>query len=86
MHPAVSVFGPDESDWLVTLVLKTGASQTRRITPGKVGEEQALQFALAVAGVSPREVDAWSIRRVGDRRLAPPDDPFAQMLKRRMRT
>jgi hypothetical protein len=85
MHHAVGLFGPSESDWLVTLVLRDGAVRTRRVSPGTVSEENAVRFAVLSERLAAKEIDGWSIRRVGDRRVSAPDDPFAELLRRRMR-
>lgn len=85
MIPAqAALFQPDESDWLVTLILRCGTVRTRRVSPGRVSEEQAVKSAVAAERLAPRDIDGWSIRRVGDRRIAAPDDPFAEMMRRRM--
>ena len=81
---AASLFSPDESDGLVTMILTSGVVRTRRVSPGRVSEELAVRSAVAAERLDPRDIDAWSIRRVGDRRIAAPDDSFAEMMRRRL--
>jgi hypothetical protein len=85
MHQAVGLFGPSESDWIVTLVLRDGTARTRRVSPGTVSEEHAVRCAVMSERVDLKGIDGWSIRRVGDKRVAAPDDAFAELLRRRMR-
>lgn len=74
--------GVGDTDWIVSVVQNDGRAWSRRINPGTVSEEAALGFALSASGVRPHEVDRWSIRRAGDRKIVL-DDPFATLLRRR---
>jgi len=78
-----NAFQPSDTDWLVSFVYKDGRIRTRRISPGIVSEEQAVQYALAAEVARVSDIDSWSIRRVGDRMIAAPDDAFAQLIARR---
>lgn len=71
-----------DNDWVISVVQNDGRHWSRRISPGSVSEEAALGFALSASGVRPHEVDRWSIRRAGDRKIVL-DDPFAALLRRR---
>jgi hypothetical protein len=81
---AANCFAPSDSDWVVTLVFKDGRTVNRRINPGTVTEEHAVGFAIASEQARYADIDQWSIRRAGDRKIVL-EDGFAEFLKRRMR-
>lgn len=79
-----SLFTPSDSDWVVTLVTKTGASVTRRISPGTMDEPRALRVALGASSMTGNEIDTWTIRRAGDRSIVRDEvDSFLDALRRR---
>jgi len=83
---AAEAFSPSETDWVVTIVHKNGAVRNRRVSPGRITEEQAIGFALAAEGVGVSQIDFARARRASDRSLdlSPADAFLARM--RRLRT
>ncbi|NDF13236.1 MAG: hypothetical protein EB060_10550 [Proteobacteria bacterium] len=88
MHPhlgsVANVWTPSDSDWIVSITFKDGASINRRICPGTITEEQAIHYALAAHDRKYADVDAWRVRRASDRTVVEFDQSFAAFLKRRI--
>ena len=84
----VSVMGPSGSDWIVTLHFHDGKVETRRVTPGRVTDEQAFRYALAASGRPFAAVTDAEIRRAGDAPRAvieKADEDIARMVARARR-
>lgn len=84
----LSVMGPSGADWIVTLHFHDGKVETRRVTPGRVTDEQAFRYALAASGRPFAAVKDAEIRRAGDAPRAvieKADDDIARMVARARR-
>ena len=83
---AMAVVMPDGSDWLVTVVPRSGPVRNRRISPGTITEDQAVEIALSVERLRRDQLRDLSVRRVGDRRLEVPTagDPLSDLIRRIM--
>ena len=80
----IGILGPSDSDWIVTLTTKDGATVTRRVTPGRISEEQAVRFAMNASEILLVNLECFSIRRASDRSLVENGDQFlAELWKRR---
>jgi hypothetical protein len=79
-----SLFEPNGSDWLVSLVLDDGTIVNRRFSPGSMTEQQALAMALHIARVSPERCKDAIVQRVGQAKVieAAPDDHFERLMRR----
>ena len=60
----MGVMGSGPADWLVTLFLRDGTVSTRRVAPGKVTADQAVDVALLSEGVGMEKVVDVNVRRV----------------------
>ena len=58
--------GPCGADWIVAIHFKDGTVETRRVTPGRVTDEQAFRYALAASGRPLSMVRDATIRRAQD--------------------
>lgn len=81
----IPLFGPSESDWIVTLVTKAGKIISRRVSPGRLDEESAVRVALNASEVSLANLDCYSIRRAADRSLVTNGDEFLAELRAKKR-
>jgi hypothetical protein len=61
----LSTFQPDGDDWIVSLRFKDGTVETRRLTPGRITERQALSFAINASGRLVEEVEDATLMRAG---------------------
>jgi hypothetical protein len=62
----VASMGPCGADWIVAIHFKDGTVETRRVTPGRVTDEQAFRYALAASGRPLSMVRDATIRRAQD--------------------
>lgn len=80
----IGILGPSDSDWIVTLVTKDGRVVTRRMTPGRISEEQAVRFAMNASEILLSNLDYFTVRRASDRSLVENGDQFlAELWKKR---
>lgn len=80
----MGLFGPSESDWIVTLIRKDGGIVTRRIAPGRISEEMAVRAAMNASEILLSDLDAFTIRRASDRSIEENGDQFlAELWKKR---
>ena len=77
----VPLFGPSDSDWIVTIVTKAGKIISRRVSPGRLEEETAVRVAMSASEISIGDLDSYTIRRAADRSLAVNGDEFLAHLK-----
>jgi len=79
-----SLFEPNGSDWLVSLVIDDGTIVNRRFSPGSMTEQQVLTMALHIARVSPERRKDAIVQRVGQAKVieAAPDDDFERLMRR----
>lgn len=66
---AANVFNPSDSDWVVSFRYRDGVERRRRVCPGTVTEQQAIDFALAAEGRAIYEVEWMAARRASDKTL-----------------
>ena len=81
----MGLFGPSESDWVVTLIRKDGGVVTRRIAPGRISEEMAVRAAMNASEVMLSNLEAFTIRRASDRSLEENGDQFLAELWKKKR-
>lgn len=81
----VSLFGPSDQDWIVTLVTKDGRVVNRRVSPGKIEEEAAVRFAMCASEIMLADLDSFSVRRACDRSLVTNGDEFLAELRKKKR-
>jgi hypothetical protein len=62
----VGLFTPDADDWVVALHFRDGTVETRRVSPGRLTERQALGYAIAASGRLVAEVSDARLTRVGN--------------------
>ena len=81
----IPLFQPSDSDWVVTLVVKTGDVISRRVAPGRVSEEAAVRAAMCASMIDMCNLETYSIRRAEDRSLTieTNGDSFLEMLRRK---
>jgi len=60
------VFQPSDSDWVVTIAFRDGVVRSRRISPGRIKEEEAVSFALSAERRRIEEVESIHARRASD--------------------
>jgi hypothetical protein len=60
------VFAPSDSDWVITIAYRDGVVRSRRINPGRITEEQAVNFALAADRRTVHEIASVQARRASD--------------------
>jgi len=81
----VSLFGPSDKDWIVTLVTKSGRIHSRRVSPGTIEEEAAVRVAMNASEVLLVDLDCYSVRRAADRSLVENGDDFLAALRAKKR-
>ena len=81
----IPMFGPSESDWIVTLVAKGGKISSRRVTPGTIDEESAVRVAMNASEMKLADLDCYSVRRAADRSLVTNGDDFLATLRAKKR-
>lgn len=90
MHPQLgtvaNVFDPSDSDWVVSVRYRDGVVRNRRVTPGRISEQQAIDFALVAERRKIEEVEWMAVRRAGDRTIEPTGPDLFLDRMRRMRT
>lgn len=81
----IPLFGPCDSDWIVTLVTKQGRVVTRRVSPSRLDEETAVRVAMNASEIGLANLDSYSVRRASDRSLVANGDEFLAHLKSKKR-
>jgi hypothetical protein len=78
-----SVFHPSDSDWVVSIRFRDGVIRQRRISPGTITEDQAINYALAAERKSIHAVEWLAARRASDRTIEPSGaDLFLERMRR----
>ncbi len=81
----MGLFGPSDTDWIVTLVTVDGRVVNRRIAPGRIDEETAVRAAMNASEIFLKDLDSYSVRRASDRSLVTNGDEFLAELRKRKR-
>jgi hypothetical protein len=81
----MGMFGPSDTDWIVTLVTVDGRVVNRRIAPGRIDEESAVRVAMNASEIFLKDLDSYSVRRAADRSLVTNGDEFLAELRKRKR-
>jgi len=81
---AMECFAPNGDDWLVSIHQHDGSAFTRRISPGSMGEDDALGIALLAQGIQRSSVKDASVRRASAPviELVSARDPFLDLMRR----
>jgi hypothetical protein len=64
---ASEVFEPSDSDWVICIWYADGTVMNRRISPGRITEEQAISYAIASDGKGVKDATRIETRRASDR-------------------
>lgn len=82
-NPVAEAFEPSDSDWVISILYADGTLRNRRISPGRITEEQAIRFALASDRRPISDAVRIEARRASDRRIVTDSaDGFLERLRR----